>query len=1004
MIKKSSQLQIQMNQPTGDGTRARKRNNDFRKHDWKLGSWNVRTMLQAGKMQEIANEMLRFKLNVLALQEIRWKEAGKIDKLNYTLFFSGNAEKSGHAGTGFMISKDTRKLLLGFTPVNERLCSLRLKGKFNNVSIISAYAPTENADEDDKEHFYIILEALIEKVPKYDTILILGDFNAKIGKETFTKDVAGQHSLHTTTSENGLRLCQLAANYSMFISSTHFPHKKIHKGTWTHPGTNDVNQIDHVLVNKRRLSSIIDVRSCRGASCDSDHFMVRVVFRHRLSNVMSAKGRRKRKWNVEKFKNPQTKQIYQQTISNAISHMVTEDNSDTNALWLQIEKTLNDTATATIGYAEKKRNDEWFDKECELAVQKKMEARSKFLAHNTRQSLAEYKRLRSEAKKIIKSKKKSAYNEQINKICDDFDSGNTKAFYQGIRNMKNGFQPRLNNCLDTSGSVLSEEQQILCRWEEYFSKLLNVPDQQFEMTEESNQQTDLISSYNNPPSIEEVDKAMGQIKNNKAPGEDGLVIELFKNAGYDLAAHMHKLISLIWNTEVLPNDWQRGIIIPIHKKGNKMNCENYRGITLLNTPYKILSNILNNRLKELTESIIGEYQCGFRPNRSTTDQIFLLRHTMEKCYEYKRDLHMLMIDFKQAFDSINRECLEPIMLLMGIPRKLIKLVVLTLRKTTCRVALQNKLTEEFDITSGVRQGDALSTTIFNIIINHAIASIDRGGHIFSKSTIICAYADDIALISHSMRELEENFMILERETRKLGLVINENKTKYMFMSSKPNENVQQHSISLLNYTFEIVNSFNYLGAVINNKNDMHIAINERLQAAQKTFYAHLKFFKSRLTSRSLKMRLYKTVVLPVLTYSCETWALTLADEEKLRVFERKIIRKIYGPVRDEEGAFRRRSNQEIEMILNGQDVVRFIKTQRLRWAGHVARMPDNRAQKRILNAAPYNTRRRGKPRTRWLDGVEYDCRKVNIDSWRQVAQDRSEWRKKVNEVKAHTGL
>ncbi|XP_039276011.1 craniofacial development protein 2-like [Nilaparvata lugens] len=114
--------------------------------------------------------------------------------------------------------------------------------------------------------------------------LILGDFNAKVGQETFMADVAAKFSLHEETSDNGRMLGQFAASCNMIIESTYFKHKRIHLGTWSVPGSDQVNQIDHVLVDKRHASSVIDVRTLRGPNCETDHFLVGVKVRERLSN------------------------------------------------------------------------------------------------------------------------------------------------------------------------------------------------------------------------------------------------------------------------------------------------------------------------------------------------------------------------------------------------------------------------------------------------------------------------------------------------------------------------------------------------------------------------------------------------------------------------------------------------------------------------------------------------------------------------------------------------
>ena len=187
-----------------------------------------------------------------------------------------------------------RKSFLSFGPLSNRLCKLRLCGHFRNITLISTYSPTEDSPDATKDEYYDQLSQECEKACKYDILILLGDLNAKIGRENFMAAVAGKHTLHEVTNENGKRLGQLAARHNMIIKSTCFEHKQIHKGTWMCPGTDIVNQIDHVVINKRHASSITDVRSCRGPSCDSDHFLVKVKLQERLSKHLRTKEERKR--------------------------------------------------------------------------------------------------------------------------------------------------------------------------------------------------------------------------------------------------------------------------------------------------------------------------------------------------------------------------------------------------------------------------------------------------------------------------------------------------------------------------------------------------------------------------------------------------------------------------------------------------------------------------------------------------------------------------------------
>jgi hypothetical protein len=135
----------------------------------------------------------------------------------------------------------------------------------------------------------------------------------------------------------------------------------------------------------------------------------------------------------------------------------------------------------------------------------------------------------------------------------------------------------------------------------------------------------------------------------------------------------------------LPQQWKESIIVLIYKKGDKTDCNNYRGISLLSTAYKILSNILLARLTPYVSEIIGDHQCGFHHNRSTMDQIFYIQQILEKKWEYNGMVNRLFIDFKKVHDSIKREILYNILLEFGTPKKLVRLIKMCLNETYSKV-------------------------------------------------------------------------------------------------------------------------------------------------------------------------------------------------------------------------------------------------------------------------------------------------------------------------------
>jgi endonuclease/exonuclease/phosphatase family metal-dependent hydrolase len=247
------------------------------------------TLLQPGKLQELAEEIANTQIEILALQEVRWPGKGQINKKDYIFYCSGTKEKTGQASTGFLIMKKILKHIISFELHNECLCKIRVKGKYNNITLKNAYTHTEDKTEDIKEQFYDDLQSMVDKVPKSDIIIILGDVNAKLGKESAYQKITGKYTLHEETNRNGELLCDFAAANNMIVMSTQFQHKQIiHKGTWRSPD-HIINQIDHVLVNQNKKEIIEDVRTLRDPNIDSDHYLLKTTLKQKLLNINKKK-------------------------------------------------------------------------------------------------------------------------------------------------------------------------------------------------------------------------------------------------------------------------------------------------------------------------------------------------------------------------------------------------------------------------------------------------------------------------------------------------------------------------------------------------------------------------------------------------------------------------------------------------------------------------------------------------------------------------------------------
>jgi sorting nexin-29 len=166
-------------------------------------------------------------------------------------------------------------------------------------------------------------------------------------------------------------------------------------------------------------------------------------------------------------------------------------------------------------------------------------------------------------------------------------------------------------------------------------------------------------------------------------------------------SRIYRLVANIWTKEKMPNEWNLALICLIYKKGEESDCNNYRGISLLNIVYKIIAAVINKRLNQYAEELTGEYQNGFRNNTATTDNIFVICQMFEKCHEYNIELYILYIDFKQAFDTVNRQIMLQRLQETGIPNKFIRLIKMTIQYTRASVVVENLKTDPFDILTGV---------------------------------------------------------------------------------------------------------------------------------------------------------------------------------------------------------------------------------------------------------------------------------------------------------------
>jgi hypothetical protein len=275
-----------------------------------------------------------------------------------------------------------------------------------------------------------------------------------------------------------------------------------------------------------------------------------------------------------------------------------------------------------------------------------------------------------------------------------------------------------------------------------------------------------------------------------------------------------------------------------------------------------------------------------------------VREIYEKCHEYNIDLHNIFTDFSHAFDTVNRDVIYNSLIKHNIPDKLIKPIKLTMQQTKMKVEVNNRYSEWFEMTTGVRQGDPLSALLFSVMLDSVITNLEVRGNITTRLKQIRAYAEVIIIIGRTKQILIDTFRKLKHEALNAGLIVNNNKTKYLYCTRKT---IQPTYINTGEEQSEQVKSFKYLGTTVNTDNSIEEEIKERIAAGNRAFHVHKKLFTSKLISQNVKLQLYITLIHLTVTYASKTWVLKENMVNKLMIFERKIMRKIYGPTGTEDG-------------------------------------------------------------------------------------------------------
>lgn len=353
------------------------------------------------------------------------------------------------------------------------------------------------------------------------------------------------------------------------------------------------------------------------------------------------------------------------------------ETEDVEDLWTGLRDATTESIQNTIGRRQGKRSEQWIQARSWELIDKRKIAKLKRDQAKTKQAREEgcrrYTELDRLVKKSCRKDKKEWLERKGAEAKEAADRNDSKTLYR-IVNELTGARSNANVPVkDKNGKLLIAQEEQNRRWVEHFQETLNQlePTTMYNFEAVDTQET--LGVNTGEITIAEVKIAIKSLKNNKAAGLDEIPVELLKHGGQAMAEKLTTLFNKCWRSGMVPEDWRKGAIVKIPKKGNISECTNWRGITLLSVPGKAFCIVLLQRLKNTLDQQLREEQAGFRSGRSCTEQIFVLRNIIEQCVEYRQQLAVNFVDFKKAFDSIHRDSLWQILRLYSVPANFIKI-------------------------------------------------------------------------------------------------------------------------------------------------------------------------------------------------------------------------------------------------------------------------------------------------------------------------------------------
>lgn len=938
---------------------------------WSIGAWNVRTMNEKGKLENVKREMRRYGMNVLGLSEVRWKGQGDFVSDGTRVMYSGG--NIGQRGVAVLLDKETAGMVEDVDYISDRMLVVRLRTEPVNTVLVQVYMPTSNSEEEDVELMYARLEVVLRKQGGKENVIVMGDFNASVGEGKDGKEV-GDFGLGKR-NDRGERLVEFCKEEDMIVANTMFRHEKRRRYTWKDPGDVRRYQIDYFLVRQRYRNSVKDARSYPGADANSDHSLIGMKTRVTFKEIRGAK--RRKKWDLDKLKiSGEFGEKVQETIKSSEGEEIEEK-------WGRIKETIVSCARKCIGYKKRQRaKKKWITDE----VLDKMDERRRWKSVNTEDGRKKYKEVHKELREVTDKARERWWEEQCQDIEEMDKKGRNDLVYDRVRQLTSERKKNPDNSKhikNGTGEMVKDDKEARETWRKYMEDLYDKKGKPKMENLETIQETEVEEDKKGPGLLDsEIIKAIQEMREGKAAGIDEIPAELIKKMGKKGEEEMIGLCKRMYNEGIWPEDFTRSIVVPIPKVNNASICSDYRTISLICHASKIMLKILTRRIEYRAKEFIGRSQFGFRKGVGTRDAIGVVRMLCERNIEYRGEVYVCFVDFEKAFDRVNWVMMMEILRDLEVDWKDRRLIRQLYMRQTAVVRVEGEDSLPAEIGRGVRQGCPLSPLLFSIyaeaMMKEAMEGMEEGIKVGGNIINDVRFADDQAMVSGTEEGLQTMMNRLEEIAKKYDMKINVKKTKVMVVSKEAGKKI---NITIDGKMIEQVDKFKYLGSIITEDGKSKTDIKVRIAMAKEAFNKRKELLAKRM-NKKIRKKIVKCVVWPVALYGCETWELRQTDRDKLNAFEMWCWRRM------EKISYEQRMTNEQVLSMVGEErtLLDGVIRRKKNWIGHVVR--GDGLMKEVIEGRCLGKRGRGRPRIGMLE----ELGEGSYGKMKRRAEDREGWR------------